>query len=192
MPSQDEISEIIASFMKNASPAEIKELQALMKKRRGPAGGPAGIGKLNLSGMAKQVAASINQQMGLTEKSVKETATSTVTKLIRAYAPEISDKDLELLLQEMIPSLKREKALQIPGDMLAAMVAQFVDYSLGRMSDADKALMPKEWTAKYWNAFPPIIRNLVTKFLHSEIDEELFRLTIDEAIRRMEHGKTGE
>lgn len=185
MPSREEISDILASFMNNATPAEMKELQALMKKRQGP----AGVGKLNLSGMAKQVAASINQQMGLSEKFVKETATSTVTRLIKAYAPNISDSELEALLGEMIPSLKRDKASKIPPDMLKAMIAQFVDYSLGRMSEADKAQMPSQWSAKYWNAFPTIIRNLVTKLLHNEIDEELFWLTVTEAIRRMGNQK---
>ncbi|RPJ09540.1 MAG: hypothetical protein EHM28_01250 [Spirochaetaceae bacterium] len=186
MPTREEISEILASFMNNASPAEVKELQALLKKRRGP----GGVGKLNLTGMAKQVAASIKEQMGLSEKFVKETATSTVTRLIKAYAPDISDKDLEALLGEMIPSLKRKKAPKIPPDMLKTMIAQFIDYSLGRMSDADKAEMPAQWSAKYWNAFPPIIRNLITKLLHNEIDEELFWLAVTEAIRRMENPKT--
>jgi len=182
MKPKNEISEILASFMKNASPAEIAELQALLKKRRRP----GGIGKLDLSGMAKGVAGSIKQQMGLSEKYLRETATSMVSKLIKAYAPEVTEREMELLLQEMLPSIKKEQKSPVPADMLGTMINQFVDYSLGRMSEADKAQMPGQWTQKYWNVFPLEIRGLITKLLHNEIDGELFRLATEEALRRME------
>jgi hypothetical protein len=53
------------------------------------------------------------------------------------------------------------------------------------MSAEDKARMPENWTVKYWNVFPPLIRGLISKLLHNEIDEELFGLAVDEAVRRM-------
>jgi uncharacterized protein YfiM (DUF2279 family) len=185
MPTRDEISEIIASFMNTASPQEIQELKALLQSRKSS----VGLGKIDLTGMAKQISASIRQQMGLSQKALRKTAVEAVSRLIRIHAPDISDQHLSVLLNEMIPSFVPHQKTPLPPDLLTAMVHQFVDYSLGRMEPEDKARMPEQWAAKYWYVFPPVIRGLISKLLYSEIDEELFGLTVREALRRMEAGE---
>jgi hypothetical protein len=185
MPTREEIYEIIASYMNTATPEQVRELKALLKKRTGI----PGLGSLDFSAMAEKVAASIKQQMGLSQKAVRQTAVDAVSRLIRAYAPDISDRDLSLLLKEMIPSMVESRRPPVPPDMLQVMVNQFVAYSLGRMNPQEKSTMPPGWTAKYWSAFPPMIRELIAKLLHGEIDEELFGLAVTEAIRRKTAGE---
>ncbi len=185
MPTREEIYGIIASYMNTASPEQVRELKALLKKRVGV----PGLGNLDFSAMAEKVAASIKQQMGLSQKAVKQTAVNAVSRLIRAHAPDISERDLALLLEAMIPSMIESRRPPVPPDMLQVMVNQFVSYSLGRMNPKEKTEMPPGWTSKYWNAFPPAIRELIAKLLHGEIDEELFGLAVTEAIRRKAAGE---
>src|SRR4030043_425032 len=94
------------------SPEEIRELKALLRRRK-ESFGP---GNLDFSGMAQRVAASIKQQMGLSRKALRETAVDTVSRLIRASAPDISEHDLGLMLQEMIPSMVAPRRSPLPTD----------------------------------------------------------------------------
>jgi hypothetical protein len=181
MPTRQEILEIIASYMNTATPEQAEELKTLLKQRAGS----GGLGNLDFAAMAEKVAASIREQMGLSKEALRETAVNAVSRLIRSSVPEISDHDLSLLLEEMIPSMVESRRSPIPPDMLEVMVNQFAAYSLGRMPSQAKTEMPQGWTAKYWNAFPPVIKGLISKLLYGEIDEELFNLAVKEAIRRI-------
>ncbi|MBN1524728.1 MAG: hypothetical protein JW904_09605 [Spirochaetales bacterium] len=180
MNSKKDPSEILTDFFNHATPDEIRELKALIQSRKQN----KSLNNMNFSSMAEQVAASIKDQMGLSKDFVKETAETAIKQIIRAYAPDIPPKDLDALVKAMTPSMHKKYEAAVPPEMLKEMVSLFVDYSLGRMSEDEKQEMPTGWSQKYWFAFSPVIQGLINRFLHGEVDEELFWLAIDEAIRR--------
>jgi hypothetical protein len=61
--------------------------------------------------------------------------------------------------------------------MLESMVGQFVAYSLGRMPRAEDQNLRDEmgaWPERYWNAFPPVVRALITDLVKGKITESEF------------------
>jgi hypothetical protein len=181
MPSRDEISDILASFMNTATPAEIQELKTILASRKQT----PGLRNMDVPALAARIAESIKQQLGVSEEMVRESATAAARRLIRAYVPGIGDTDLDLLLQEMIPSLKKNRAPRLPPEALNSMIERFVRYASGNMKEAEQAELGEGFAGKYWSAFPTVIQGLISKLLHKEIDSELFRLAVDEAVKRM-------
>jgi len=69
--------------------------------------------------------------------------------------------------------------------MLASMIEQFISFSRGTMrSSVDKSLRDEmgAWPQKYWDAFPPLIRSIITDFLKDKITEKDFNAKIGIAL----------
>ncbi|MDR0301876.1 MAG: hypothetical protein LBI04_06145 [Treponema sp.] len=74
---------------------------------------------------------------------------------------------------------------ELPRDMLASMIEQFISFSRGTMrSGVDKNLRAEmgAWPEKYWNAFSPVIRSIITEFLKDKITEKEFNSKIGIAL----------
>jgi len=182
MASDKDISKIITCFLKNATPEEINELKSLVKEKK------ISLDNLDFSSMARKTAISIKKQMGVSKDFVKETVKGFACRIIRQHSPDISERDLNILMESIVPSKGKKYKTLLPPEMMKSMVVQFINFSLKRMSEEEIAEMPNRWVQKYLNAFSPIVRGLIGSFLKKEIDEEMFWLAIDEAIRRIKTG----
>jgi hypothetical protein len=61
--------------------------------------------------------------------------------------------------------------------MLLSMIDQFISFSHGTMRKSVNENLRSEmgaWPERYWNAFPPVIRQLITDFLKDKITEKDF------------------
>lgn len=181
MPDKSEIDEILYQFFNTASEEEIKELLTILASRNKS----SPLSSLNFQALAHKTAQSIKASLGLSQNFIRDVAHTSIARIIKSYAPEISPQELEILLQHLIPSLRKQEKPSVEPQMLLFMVNQFVAYSLGRLKPEEAAALPPNWPQKYWELFPPNIRGLIAKFLKAEIDEELFRQALDEALRRI-------
>lgn len=161
MTGNDDLKGIIEDFMQNSSPEEMKELERLLEARRNSTSG------LNLNSMAKDMADQIQNQMGLTNQNIKKMARELVIKLAREHSPQITDTELRVLLNQMVPNSEPEKP-KLPPDLLKIMAHQFIIYHKGLMSDEEKADLPPGWQEKYWSAFPDELKRMISEHISSK------------------------
>jgi hypothetical protein len=61
------------------------------------------------------------------------------------------------------------------------MIEQFVSFSSGEMRESvDKDLREEigAWPERYWKAFPPVVRQIITDYLKNKIPEKDFKSKI--------------
>ncbi len=180
MKKDDEANRILRDFMENSSHDEIQELERLLKerenRRRYSVPDPAE--------MARKLSSQINQQMGLTGANIKFMARELVIKLAREHKPDIKPDELKALVEQMVPSglTAGRHAVSLPPDMLRSMILQFILYSQGEMDKDEIGRMPEGWIEKYWNAFPPSVRKLISVYIKGGIDKKSFWKRIGETI----------
>jgi len=178
---RDEAGRIIREFMENASQDEILELERLLKerekRRRYSVPDPAD--------MAKKLSSQIQNQMGLTNKNIKSMARELVIKLAREHKPDIKPDELRALVEQMVPSGSGQGkggAAPVPREMMKTMIVQFILYSQGKMESSELETMPEGWVQKYWDAFTPNIRKLISVYIKGGIDKRSFWKRIREAL----------
>ncbi len=158
MTEKEDINSIISGFMKDASPEEVRELERLLEARKNKTAG------LDVDRMAKQMAGQIQQQMGLTTGNIKKMARDLVIRLAREHSPGITDAELNVLLNQMVPDSQPAKP-KLPPELLKTMAHQFIIYHKGLMSDKDLADLPQGWQEKYWNAFPDELKRMIAEHI---------------------------
>ena len=155
----------------------------------------------NPKNLAKEISTQFNMEghmEGLTA-SIRDYA----IRIIKEQAPELTEKQIEELTNAWIPSSLGKQAkgsakspgsakstdsakpIDIPQDVLVAMIGQFVSFSLGRMEEEDDKALRREmgpWPDKYWKAFPQVIRLLIKDLLNNEIDEREFNSRVGLAL----------
>lgn len=132
---------------------------------------------------AHKVAADVNVNASL--DGIRNTVRNMVSEMLKREAPELSDEERDELLNTWVPLEAAEvgkgpgkgsKGLgkRLPPDVLAVMVHQFVSYSRGTMHPEEDGALRKElgaWPERYWEAFPQLIRSLITDYIDGTIDE---------------------
>jgi hypothetical protein len=127
-------------------------------------------------------------------ESLKNSIRDYAIRIIRQQAPELTDAQIKELTRSWIPDKSSRKKTgksglnqslvadtDLPHDLLVSMIDQFVSFSLGRMEEEDDRVLRKEmgsWPSRYWDAFPQVIRLLITDFLKGEIEEDEFNSKI--------------
>ena len=132
--------------------------------------------------MAQKVSSQIN--IGASIEGLKETVRSMAVRIIRQEAPELNDEQINELTAAWIPGAGGE-GRELPRDLLASMVDQFVSFSLGRMSPGEDQSLRSElgaWPDRYWRSFPQVIRLIITGFLKGEFSEGDFNSKISAAL----------
>jgi hypothetical protein len=141
-------------------------------------------GKRNLPDpqkLARELSSSVNIGAGI--DGIKETVRSMVERIIRQEAPELSGEQIDGLLGALISGEKTGE--ELPRELIAAMVEQFVSFSLGRMDEKEDRDLRAEmgaWPDRYWKSFPPVIRLIITDFLKGEMTEGEFASKIRTAL----------
>jgi len=146
----------------------------LTQKNRSPRG-------IDINHLAHTTGDAVSRQLSASKEQIRETVTGFITNIIKQHAPEISDKELKVLLNEWAPdpeSMKKKNAAKdkkLPNDVVLKMIDQFLRFSNGEMSlDEQEELRDafSDWQQEYWKGFPQKIRGLLTLYLKGKIDSE--------------------
>jgi len=136
---------------------------------------------------AHKVAADVNVNASL--EGIRNTVRNMVSEMLIREAPVLSDEEREELLNAWVPLEAagagkgpgkrpgKGAGKRLPPEVLATMVHQFVSYSMGTMLPQEDGGLRKElgaWPERYWEAFPQIIRSLITDYIDGTIDEGEF------------------
>jgi hypothetical protein len=139
--------------------------------------------------LAKELSSQINIEGSI--EGLKKSVRDYAIRIIKQEAPELTDAQIEELTRAWIPGPsgghkdRGSRSGNLPRDLLASMIDQFVSFSLGRMEEEEDEALRKElgpWPDKYWKSFPQVIRLLITDFLKGEINEGDFNARIGLAL----------
>ncbi|MCP4135397.1 MAG: hypothetical protein GY754_30790 [bacterium] len=171
---------IIKEFLANASPEERAEVNHLLKERKQK---NVSLEGLDFSRMAREMSEQINEQVGASTESIRETARMLVINLARQHKPDITPEELDALLRESLPTFHDNGAKKkLAPDMLLKMIKHFIAYSTGQMSEKEKRSMPQGWAQVYWDGFPVPVQRLIAAYLKNTISEADFRNGIREVL----------
>ena len=143
--------------------------------------------------LAEEISSQLDMEGSI--EGLKDSVRDYAIRIVRQQAPELTDRQIEELTRawipgrqgsgERIPREQDSRGQPIPRDLLASMIDQFVSFSLGRMDEKEERALRKDigsWPDRYWKAFPPVIRSLITDFLKGEMDEDDFNMRIGLAL----------
>ncbi len=171
MGEDNKIKSIVEDFFQNATPEEIQEFNALIEERKKR---KSIFGSMDINGVASGFAERIKEQVGFTTENVSKMARGIVREMIYQYDQNISEEEVEILLDQWVPNQTKNNEIRIPGDALAAMVSQFVAYGSGELTEEQLKAFPEGWTEKYWAAFPVDLQKLIRGYLKDQISKKEF------------------
>ena len=174
MEIDDEIKKIIDEFFAGASEAEIIEFMSLLEERKK---GKSFLGNLNLGGIATGFADSLKDRMGITNEKISLMAREIVRNMILQYDQNISDENLDALLNKWVPD-RENTWKRLPSDARQAMVSQFVAYGRGELTEEHLKAFPDKWAEKYWAAFPENLQKLIRSYLTGDIKKSEFMISV--------------
>ena len=169
MTDKEKIYEVLDFILNRATSAEIEVIQEALKRRRG---GRA-LGGLNPVGLAQGLAKEIQSQLDASF-DIQQVSRKIVTDLIRQQEPNITDRELEVLLDTYLPTGARAKKEAPPPDVMITMISQYISRRQGKPADAEQQELPAGWEEQYWQSFPPGVQARITRFLRGESDEVSF------------------
>ncbi len=163
--------EVVNYILNQATSAELEVIAAALQRRREDSRGKHS----SPMGMARSMASRVQEQLGKA-LDVGNISRKIVADMVRKKQPGISDKELETLLDNWLPSSAADsgKPRELPPDVLVSMVAQYVGARQGSLSAEERRELPEDWERRYRDAFPPTVRRLIARFLAGEMDEVAF------------------
>jgi len=181
MSSDEPLYTVIEFILNRASSAELEVIAEALKRRQSPG---KGLGGISPRGMAENVAEKVKQQLG-GMLDVKAISRQIVTDLIRQKEPNISDKELEVLLDNWLPGTAgaRKDAAQraeqsqeqaeerMAPDVLITMISQYVSARQGILPKEEQEKLPKNWQSRYWESFPDKIRGRIREYFSGRLNE---------------------
>ena len=171
MSIHSKVTEMIEFILNGATKYELELLGEALKKRSER---EQGLGQLDFQYMARSMAEGFQKKMGLDSDTINQMSRRLVTEMIRTETPEISEKEIKVLLDKWVPGKDARKGSGIPKEMQLAMITQFVSYSSGEMSEQEKKMFPEGWAEKYWEAFQPEVQRLIKDHLTDKIGKNEF------------------
>lgn len=128
--------------------------------------------------MAKEITEKINAGVGGGIESMRKTVQEMIIRIIREHAPELNESQINELCNAWLPDPTVGTKEQVPSDMLLSMIEQFISFSQGTMQksvDEDLRREMGAWPERYWKAFPPVIRGIISDYLKDKITEKDFK-----------------
>ncbi|WP_028972787.1 hypothetical protein [Spirochaeta cellobiosiphila] len=184
MADQDLIN-VLDFILNRADSPSIEAIEEALKRRKSNL---TRIGSIGVSPqkaakqLAGQLESSLNQTRNMLESSVKRMAID----VIRKEAPELTDEQISMLLEEWIPnedqrqkrdSKAMEAKVSLNPDMFKKMISDFLSFSTGKMSASYRIELENQipgWTDVYWQKFPLRVRKLIRLYLDGSIDADSF------------------
>ena len=160
---------------------------AVVRRRRDLAMFGGALNLQNPQAMARELSNQINASIGSGLDGLKKSIREMAMRIIAQEAPDLSDEQIAELTGAMIPDTARDSggSSAIPRDLLASMIDQFVSFSQGAMTRAEDKQLRDEmgpWPERYWKAFPPLFRSIISDFLKDRISEKEFKSKINIAL----------
>ncbi|MBN2158314.1 MAG: hypothetical protein JW807_02885 [Spirochaetes bacterium] len=169
----DRITEILDYVLNQATRFELELVGEALRKRM-ERESSIGMSQIDVRGMARSMAEGIEKQMGIGGEAVHRASRRLVADMIRNEKPDISEREMNALLDRWVPGKGPGGSSGMPRDMLLAMIEQFVSYSMGEMSAEEKREFPAGWHQKYWGAFPSDIQILIRDYIQGKIGKNQF------------------
>jgi hypothetical protein len=124
--------------------------------------------------MAQRLSKNIVRQLGAS-LDVSEIARRIVRDLIKNKEPGIQDREVEVLLDNWLPGTRKSApAENLPPDALVTMVATFLAAEKGKLPDEEARDLPPDWKERYWQSFPPDVRESIEELRRGGTDEARF------------------
>ncbi|MFC1671065.1 hypothetical protein ACFL20_11800 [Spirochaetota bacterium] len=174
MKDDRDIEKIANQFLGEVLNEDIEQLNAHEKS---PRSNQKNLGDINFGNLARDMASSIQEQMGITNENIKRTAKELVVKLARKHKPEITETELHALVREMVPD-EREVQNRIPFEVMIEMIDFFVCYSRGKLSQSELRGLPGNWITRYWASFPMNIKKLIAAYLKGSMSRKEFWVNV--------------
>jgi len=131
--------------------------------------------------LANEITQRVNEGIGGGIESMRKSVQNMIVKILKEHAPELNADQINELCEAWLPSSGGEKEGALPPDVLISMIEQFVSFSNGTMNKSVDEDLRKEmgaWPGRYWKAFPPVIRQLISDYLKDKITEKDFKSKI--------------
>lgn len=171
MNDDDIKNNLLDRFLRNASIEEVEELYHLLDEKDRKQKKTFSLnGKLDLDSMARNMSKQIQEQLGMANLNMKKMARDLVVQLALQHKPDISERELNAIVNQMVPENNGSAiAEKLPPDLLMTMVIQFVETDINSGMD---------WKKRYWEVFPKEIKLGIAGFLSGDIGkEELLKIT---------------
>jgi hypothetical protein len=184
MSTDEPLYSVIEFILNRASSAELEVIAEAVKRRQSPG---KGLGGISPRGMAENVAAKVKEQLG-GMLDVRSISRQIVTDLIRQKEPNISDRELEVLLDNWLPGTARARTeaaqqaeqnqepdeARMAPDVLITMISQYVAARQDDLPQEEQDKLPKNWQSRYWESFPDHIRGRIREHLSGRLSEVEF------------------
>ena len=185
-----ELVQALDYILNRSDEASIEVLAAaVIRRRRDIAMFGGSVAMPDPKRMAKELSAQINSSIGAGVDDMRNSIREMAVRIIRQEAPELTEEQIMALAGSWIPESGKNagsgSSAKLPSDLLELMVGQFVAFSSGSMSGAEDARLRNEigaWPERYWNAFPPVIRSIVSDYLKDSISESEYRTKLGIAL----------
>jgi len=185
-----DIAAVIEFIMQHATKQELQFVGEALRRRL-ERESSLGLGQIDVNRLAREMAQNLESRMGLGADSVSAMSRRLVADMIRMEQPDISEADLQRLLDQWVPGgaarTGRKPADGIPREMVLSMITQFAAFGRGEMSEQEKAQFPQGWYEKYWNAFAPEVQRLLKEYIHDRIGKNDFWRGIREYMGGMKY-----
>jgi hypothetical protein len=173
MDPNDPLYTVLDFILNQATTAQLEVIGEALKRRT--ADSPPGKEGLNPRRMAQRLSRNIVKQLGAS-LDVPQIARRIVRDLIKSKEPNIQDREVEVLLDNWLPGTRQPAAPSesLPPDALATMVATFLASERGTLCLEESRDLPADWRERYWQSFPPEVREAIEELRRGEIDEARF------------------
>jgi hypothetical protein len=185
----DFLYDAVDFILNNATENELEVIRAALKRRvegsriRGPMG-------VDPARLARESAAHVREQLGFSMERIRAMVKDMATEILRKNAPELTEKQLEELLDAWVPDREAPAASGgqpgaaatagsggLPAEALLAMIARFISYGTQTMSVSEQIALQNQtpdWQKRYWERFSPRVRQLVSLYLNGQLDKPTF------------------
>ncbi|MEL3912310.1 hypothetical protein [Treponema pedis] len=192
---EKELFFVIDYILNRAGGRETELISAALERKKNELShgfGTAGLSAINPENMAKQMSESINRSIQTSLEGVRHTFRDFAADMLQKEAPELTLEQMSALIDSWIPETgnydgkikslaKGGKIGGIPSDVMYGMILQFVSFSIGEMQKSEDAELRNtmgNWPEKYWDKFPPGIRQEIKRFINGETTSGEFRKNI--------------
>ncbi len=198
MTGKKEMLQILDFILNRSTYGDLEVIQEAIRRRTRDI--KTGIAGIDVRGIARETAGSIQKQIGSADE-VTHMIRRFVRELITQQQPDLTEEQLESLLDKCLPAAEgndrkpagneiestgndkdpagNDKELgsieeRFPPDLIQSMLVQFIDFSLGRMDEDQKKDLAPDWQMRYWEAFSPSLKRLLSDLLKGRISEGRF------------------
>jgi len=161
-------------YILNQSDASSIEVlaEAIVRRRRNITVFNAVGGMPDPEKFSKEITEKINVGIGGGIETMRKSIREMIIKILKEHAPELTKSQIDELCEAWLPDGESTSKTSVPPDVLASMIEQFISFSHGTMKKEVDEELRKEmgaWPERYWKAFPPIVRQLISDYLKNKI-----------------------